>query len=55
MRSIAGPNAPPASYVRGQLVSSTFVFTPTADGKGDIDGVYVEEDGGLSHRRGARR
>lgn len=34
MRSVTDPAAPPTSYVRGELVSSTFVLTPTADGKG---------------------
>ena len=34
MRSIADPAAPPTSFVRGELVSSTFILTPTADGKG---------------------
>jgi hypothetical protein len=33
MRSVTDSNAPQTSYVRGELVSSTFVFTPTADGK----------------------
>lgn len=34
MRSVADPAAPATSYVRGELVSSTFVLTPTPDGKG---------------------
>jgi hypothetical protein len=34
MRSTTDANAPPTSYVRGELISSTFVLTPTADGKG---------------------
>lgn len=34
IRSTTDPGAPATSYVRGILVSSTFVFTPTADGKG---------------------
>ena len=33
MRSTTDANAPPTSYVRGELISSTFVLTPTADGK----------------------
>ena len=33
MHSTTDGNAPPTSYVRGELISSTFVLTPTADGK----------------------
>ena len=33
MRSVTDPLAPPTSYIRGELVSSTFTLTPTADGK----------------------
>jgi hypothetical protein len=36
MRSTTDPAAPPTGYVRGELVSSTFVLTPTADGKGTL-------------------
>jgi hypothetical protein len=38
--STSDPAAPLTSYVRGELVSSTFVLTPTADGKG----TYVSGD-----------
>lgn len=34
LRSTTDPAAPATSYVRGDLISSTFVLTPTADGKG---------------------
>jgi hypothetical protein len=34
LRSTTDPAAPPTNHVRGQLISSTFVLTPTADGKG---------------------
>ena len=34
MRSTTDPAAPPTSYVRGELISSTFVLTATSDGKG---------------------
>ena len=34
VRSVTDPAAPATKYVRGELVSSTFVLTPTADGKG---------------------
>jgi hypothetical protein len=33
MRSVTDPSAPPTGYVRGELVSSTFVLTEAADGK----------------------
>ena len=33
LRSITDPGAPLTSFTRGELVSSTFVLTPTADGK----------------------
>jgi hypothetical protein len=36
MRSTTDPAAPPTGYVRGELVSSTFVLTPTADGKATL-------------------
>jgi hypothetical protein len=36
MRSVTDPGAPPTGYVRGELVSSTFVLTATADGKGTL-------------------
>jgi len=34
MRSVADTSAPATSFVRGEIVSSTFILTPTADGKG---------------------
>jgi hypothetical protein len=34
LRSVTDPAAPPTGFIRGELVSSTFVLTPTADGKG---------------------
>lgn len=36
MRSTSDPAAPPTGYIRGELISSTFVLTPTADGKGTL-------------------
>jgi hypothetical protein len=33
-RSTTDPAAPPTDHIRGEVISSTFVFTPTADGKG---------------------
>lgn len=33
LRSVTDPAAPPTSYVRGELISSSFVLIPTADGK----------------------
>lgn len=33
LRSVTDPAAPPTSYVRGELMSSSFVLIPTADGK----------------------
>jgi hypothetical protein len=33
LRSTTDPAAPPTDHVRGELISSTFVLTPTADGK----------------------
>lgn len=34
IHSVSDPAAPSSSYVRGVLISSTFVLTPTPDGKG---------------------
>jgi hypothetical protein len=34
VRSTTDAAAPPTSHVRGEVISSTFVLTPTADGKG---------------------
>jgi hypothetical protein len=49
LRSVTDPAAPPTSYIRGELVSSTFVLTPTADGKGTkvVGDVHCDPRGGV--------
>jgi hypothetical protein len=49
LHSTTDPAAPPTSYVRGELVSSTFVLTPTADGKGTrvVGDVHADPRGSL--------
>jgi hypothetical protein len=36
LRSVSDPAAPATSHVRGTVISSTFVLTPTADGKATL-------------------
>lgn len=47
LRSTLDSAAPPTRYVRGMLLSSTFVLTPTVDGKGTrVDGDVHCDPGG---------
>ncbi len=50
MRSVTDAAAPTTSYIRGDLVSSTFVLTPTADGKGTrvVGDVHCDPRGSVS-------
>jgi hypothetical protein len=49
VRSTTDPAAPATSYVRGEVISSTFVLAPTSDGKGTrvIGDVHCDPRGSL--------
>jgi hypothetical protein len=49
LRSATDPAAPPTSYIRGDVISSTFVLTPTADGRATrlIGEVHCDPRGSL--------
>jgi hypothetical protein len=47
VRSATDPAAPPTSYVRGELITSTFVLTPTSEGTWVSGDVHCDPRGSI--------